>query len=255
MIAMEENLHGHFAILQRHVQGMLVEDTEDLLLVDSGLPSDTFNQIARARLTPVDADRRIAEALEHFRSVGRPFSWWVGPGSRPLDLERRLEDHGLRAVGTELGMALEWTALPTRPPLPTGLAVQRVRTAGDLADWVAVIGSCDDPPDPAVAAFYARAATVLLAEECPTRLYLGRVHEEAVATSEVFLVGSVAGVYGMATHPAFRRRGIGTAMTWAALEEARRLGVGTVILQATEVGEGVYARLGFRTCCRFVEYQ
>src|SRR5689334_17888666 len=103
LIAMEENLHAHFAFLQRHTPGMVVEDDDDLLLVDSGLPSDMFNQITRARMTPAVADRRIAAALEHFRHAGRPFAWWVGPGSRPLDLEQRLEAQGLRAAGSELG--------------------------------------------------------------------------------------------------------------------------------------------------------
>src|SRR6266852_3099352 len=48
--AIEQNLHEHVAFLQRQIPGMIVEDREDLLLVDSGLPTDTFNKIARARL-------------------------------------------------------------------------------------------------------------------------------------------------------------------------------------------------------------
>lgn len=69
------------------------------------------------------------------------------------------------------------------------------------------------------------------------------------------MFGGVAGLYGVATRPAFRRRGIGTALCWTVLDEARRKGLRTAVLQASEDGEGVYARLGFQACCRFAEYQ
>ncbi|MBI3471806.1 MAG: GNAT family N-acetyltransferase, partial [Candidatus Solibacter usitatus] len=116
--AMEENLHGHVAYVQRRTPVMQVDDRADLLLVESGLPCDSFNKILRARLTEADADRRIAEAVGYFRAVNRPVAWWVGPGSRPLDLERRLEEHGLRAAESELGMALELAQLPAQVDAP-----------------------------------------------------------------------------------------------------------------------------------------
>ena len=58
---------------------MTVFDQADLLLVDSGISSDTFNKMARARLQESDVDRRIAEAVAYFTGVQRPFAWWVGP--------------------------------------------------------------------------------------------------------------------------------------------------------------------------------
>lgn len=47
MTAAEENLHGHISFLQRTTPGLIVVDADDLLLVDSGVASDTFNKIAR----------------------------------------------------------------------------------------------------------------------------------------------------------------------------------------------------------------
>ncbi|MBI1940985.1 MAG: GNAT family N-acetyltransferase [Acidobacteria bacterium] len=255
LVAMEENLHGHVAYVQRRLAGMTVEDREDLLLTDSGLHSDTFNKIARARLTQADADRRIAEALGYFRNARRPFAWWVGPCSRPLDLERRLEEHGLRAAEFERGMAMELAQLPERPAAPADLSVRRVRDSGELADFAAVLADCVEPPDPAVIAFYRTAAPVLLREDCPMRLFVGYLNGKAAATSELFAGGGVAGIHSVATRSVFRRRGLGLALTWAALQEARRLGLSTATLQASEGGQGVYARLSFRAYCHFAEYR
>jgi len=60
-------------------------------------------------------------------------------------------------------------------------------------------------------------------------------------------VGGVTEIVGVATLPAFRRRGIGAALTAALADDAVRLGVGLIFLsaQGDEVA-AIYERLGFR---------
>ena len=255
LLAMEENFRGHLAYVQERTPGMVVEHREDLLLVDSGLPSDTFNVVAMARFAEADADRRIAEAVQYFRTVGRPFAWWVGPGSRPVDLERRLQEYGLKAVESDLGMAMDLAELPSRVDVPVGLEVRHARVASELSDFAAVVADLWEPPDPAVRLFYESASPLLLEEDCPMRLFVGYLDGYPVAASELFVGGGAAGIYSVATRTPFRRRGIGTTLTWTALDEVRRLGIATAVLQASELGQSVYARLGFRACCHFVVYQ
>jgi hypothetical protein len=48
--------------------------------------------------------------------------------------------------------------------------------------------------------------------------------------------------------------GIGTMVTLAALQAARRLGYRVGILQATEMGKSVYERIGFVELCKFNYY-
>ena len=58
----------------------------------------------------------------------------------------------------------------------------------------------------------------------------------------------------VATGEAFRRRGLGMALTWTALHEGKRCGLQTGALQAAPEGQPVYEKLGFEACGRFVEY-
>ena len=44
-LAMEDNLVGHFSYLQQHTEGMVVRESPSLVLVSSGLPTDTFNVV------------------------------------------------------------------------------------------------------------------------------------------------------------------------------------------------------------------
>jgi len=80
---------------------------------------------------------RIVEAIAYFRVAKRPFAWWVGPGSRPLDLEDRLYDHGLRATECELGMAMELCDLPPKLDYLGHFAVRCVTRPKEMTDFVA----------------------------------------------------------------------------------------------------------------------
>ena len=109
--AMEANMAAHMAYLPRFLPGATVIDGPDLVLVDSGLSSDTLNTICLARLDPATADGRIATAIDHFRVKDFPFAWWVGPVSRPADLGVRLTARGLVEAEAEVGMALDLARL------------------------------------------------------------------------------------------------------------------------------------------------
>ena len=236
---------------------MVVEDQPDLLVVDSGLPSDTFNKVARARFADSAADRRIENVIRHFRAVKRPFAWWVGPGSRPLDLEVRLVAHGLEAAESELGMSMELAELGPMPAAPRELEIQRAASPREIADLAAVFAANWDPPDEAALTFYQSATAVLLEASCPMILFVGYLGGAPVSCSELFMdrvPGGFAGVYSVATRREYRNRGIGSAVTWAALNEVRRQGFSTAVLQSSEAGRGAYTRLGFTPCCHFTEY-
>lgn len=242
--AMEGNQVDHMTYLARMLDGATVRDESGLLLVDSGLPTDTFNVVCRTRLRPDEADARIASAIAHFREKPSPFAWWVGPGSGPEDLGARLVDQGLTRKEEEQGMAMDLSRLPALS-LPAGLTVRRVSNAAELADFAHVVSSNWEPRDVHVAEFYARTMHASLGAGSPVRFYVGYVDGVPVATSECHLAHGVAGLYSVSTLKAARRRGYGMALTLAPLHDARDAGYRTATLQASTDGQPVYARLGF----------
>jgi ribosomal protein S18 acetylase RimI-like enzyme len=57
--------------------------------------------------------------------------------------------------------------------------------------------------------------------------------------------GDFAGMFDLVVFPAFRRLGLGRALTAAVCTHAAELGCGHVVLNATDEGEQLYRSMGF----------
>lgn len=88
--AFETNYWDRASFLAKARKQAEVQDTSDLLLVDSGLPCRPLNVIGRSTLHPRFALDRIEGAIKRFRAKSSPFTWvlWghcpaMGSWSRP----------------------------------------------------------------------------------------------------------------------------------------------------------------------------
>lgn len=76
--------------------------------------------------------------------------------------------------------------------------------------------------------------------------YFGLLNGEPVATAMRFASHRIAGVFNVSTLPDFRGRGIGEAITWRAALDGTLEGCIASALQASDMGEPVYRRMGYR---------
>lgn len=211
------------------------------------------NCVVRADLAPDEADAVIAESRELMHAKGLAGSWHVGPSMQPHDLCQRLEADGFEG-GPEPGMAADLEALPELPEI-TGWSVERVSTASDLDafEHVLSLGFGEGPKEARwVCEMYAR---IGWGDESAWRHYVGHLESQPVATASVFFGAGVAGLYFVSTAPDFRRRGIGAAISCAALVGSRDLGYRVGVLGSSPMGHKIYERLGFRDVCMIHVYE
>jgi len=135
------------------------------------------------------------------------------------------------------------TLKPTK--LPDGYTLQEM-TAADDERWNKAMGEGYGLPLD-VAAIFGPKRTSELGEKNATRHYAIMHGDEIAATSLVYFRNGLAGIYGVATLEAHRKRGLGAHATAEPLRRAWVDGYQTGILQASEMGEPVYFRIGFAT--------
>jgi ribosomal protein S18 acetylase RimI-like enzyme len=249
------NLATHFSSIHRQLPEMTVIESDEFILVDSGLPCDTYNAICSAKLKSETAPEAIDRAIRYFQEVERPFSWWVSPGDEPANLGDLLTEVGLHHAESELAMAADLNHLEGVPLSPEGLVIKRVRTEQELQDFARIVAANWSPPDVNVLRFYELAAPVVLREDAPLWYYVGYVDDVAVASAELTVGGGVVGLYNIGTLMDYRRRGYGGAITLHPLLEARAQGYKTAILQASDEGAKVYRRLGFKSFGQIREFK
>ena len=129
------------------------------------------------------------------------------------------------------------------------LAIEAVESTAALRSWSRVLCDSFGAPQPFGEAFAELAMSIGLDARSLFRHFLARLDGEPVATCSMFLGAGVAGIYDVSTIPERRRRGIGRAITAAALREARAVGCRTAILHSSTQGAGVYRSLGFTEVC------
>ncbi|MDT3439772.1 MULTISPECIES: N-acetyltransferase [unclassified Pseudofrankia] len=76
----------------------------------------------------------------------------------------------------------------------------------------------------------------------------------AIASAWTFRHGDDCGIYAVGTVPAWRRRGLATALLRHVLATAERNGARTATLQSTQMAQSLYESLGFVTVGRYEEW-
>jgi ribosomal protein S18 acetylase RimI-like enzyme len=217
-----------------------------------GSPIDYHNAVVACSASPDRAGALIDEWSAELEARGVPGCWHLTPAMAPSDLADRLLARGYEDGGEEPAMVAD-LAVPMSAVSPVdGLRVEPVGSAAELEDYRGVLarGFGEGPPEAAwVADVFRRLG---LGEGGPWRHLVGRLDGQAVATVTLFVhPAAVAGVYFVATVPEARRRGIGAAVTSAALREARDLGCATAVLGSSPMGHALYERLGFEEVFRY----
>jgi len=224
-----------------------------LKVVNLKCPHPFFNCVFLARLTPELLDQKINQARTYFQEWNLPFHWRIGPCTRPPDLGEHLEAYGLNHLGDMPGMAVELQAMNEEFSRLEGFTIEQVRDLGTLRQQVKVLMTGFGFEQ-----YFDRFLTwetgLGFDLEPSRRLYIGYLDRVPVASAVLLLSHGVASIFNVATLPEARGRGIGTAITLAALREGREAGYQLGVIHSSKIGLGVYRRIGFEEVCKISKY-
>ncbi|MGI8552562.1 MAG: GNAT family N-acetyltransferase [Dehalococcoidia bacterium] len=242
------------------------EEREGVMLSSGDIPGPIFNK-AVALSPTASADHILAIAEAFFAGAAAGFGLMVEAEANPA-LESGLRSRGWQII--DEGPAMVLPSLPARyPPLPLGLELRTVTDQTLLDEFFAVtqgeesaaeIGNEDAGSDHSVLNQFipANVNQILIPLACAldpdVALFVGYVDGTPVAHAALYRTNGVAEIGSVDVRSSQRRRGYGTALTWAAIKEGAARGCTAAALRATEMGYSVYRRMGFLPTCRFRTY-
>jgi GNAT superfamily N-acetyltransferase len=214
----------------------------DLTWVITNIPDRDCNGVAWARLSRAEADVQISALVDQFRMHGLPAIWHLDPASEPPDLGPRLEALGCTPVGSEPCMGASLNALSREISRFPGLTVDRATTDDELDEWLAVRNTIAPEGGSFRRELY---LSLGLGGRHPLHHYVARVDGQPAGCAQLFLGQRSAGLYSVGVAPAFRGRGIGTALVLTPLLVARTLGYDVGVVRPPADSILMYEHLGF----------
>ena len=242
-VAVMDALAAYQAELNRRVPGFdgLVEP--DVVLAAIGLPVPRANSANVARFTSNSAESRIEDVIGWFDARGLPFVWHLGPADTPADLQQRLIARGFALSPDEMpGMVARLDELP-EPELPNGATLEAVGDLPTFRAWLDVVVAGFEMPS-IMGETFLKFGGLGFGPGTPL-LLLARLDGRPVSTALAAVAAGGVILSNVATLPDARGRGLGRAITLAAMRHGAEAGARIAVLQATEMGRGVYHHLGF----------
>ncbi len=235
------------------------DEHQGLMLCDGGTEAAFENYAlllpGRVPSSPEAIRDLVRKGLDFFAGRNRSHMWPIFPGL-PEEVELELDDAGVCEVEDFYGMVAEVSAMDSIIPLDdpyTSVAIFEDTDESNARAWADATWYGFDSGEPAPASFLnftkqAMASEDLVLLGIRSRLTPGD-EEEVAATGMLCTAKDLAGIYYIATHPKFRRRGLALRVMKELVEQAREMGHSKVCLLATPAGRPLYHRCGFHDTC------
>lgn len=229
-----------------------VEERGGIVLFAAGSDFPVLVNGAFALDPAVGPSELLDVADDWFGTRGRGYTVFAGEVDGGRELAAAAE---ARAMLPVLDMPEMVVRAPVEErPLPAGTRLRWVDDHASMADFVAVqagaYATYGMPGDVAT-----RTITDLRAfTEPQVHSVVAYLDGEPVAGAQTVLSHGIAGVYWVGTLEPARGRGLGDAVTRAVTNRAFSLGATANSLQASTMGEAIYARMGYETLYRYVGY-
>jgi GNAT superfamily N-acetyltransferase len=243
--AIEESWWEQLQYLSSTPWGKLYEDQQIKIAY-----TKPFDGVVTANLKENNVNSKISEITEWFSQYTKKFYWWLTPSMKPSTLSKHLIANGFQEMPPVSAMAKNLNTLDKTPSIEK-LVIKKVTDPKILPIWseVFLVGHglgymLDDGSKMFNAIGVGKNALK----------YLGYYNDEPVSSSQIYFGDEVARLNYVSTMPGARGKGIGSAISLVALNEAKERGYKVAVLYATDMGYPIYKRFGFQDICKIKMY-
>jgi GNAT superfamily N-acetyltransferase len=241
----DERLNATMPGMQREVDGPVVR-----LMHEAEPEAHSF--VIFSDLDENTADTAVARQRAYFQTLGRPVEWKLYAHDKPADLAARLAAGGFAAGEEDTILALELARAPQALLQSPAADVRRLEDVAKLKLVRAVLTEVHGRDF----AWLVARMTRLMCAGAFASVYLAYVDGQPAATAWAFFPqGSrFASMWAGATLPAYRKRGLYTALVAARVQEALARGYQFMTIDAGPMSRPIVERYGFEVLARAQEF-
>ena len=253
--AIEFNLYEFFrSMVHSDLKDNLYKETEEFSRFSTGISFFFFNGLINNHISSENATKKIKKNITFFKKRKVPFLWVLGPSSTPKKMGELLIKNGF-IIDKLQGMAYNLKTLNTEREIVNKVEIIKIENIETLKIWNDIIlMGFGFPKEVRSDFFYKAYSRILLKDRASASAFLAYYDGNPVASSLVLYKAGVAGIHMVTTLEKARGKGIGTAITFAPLKEAKKLGYEILVLHSTEMALNMYKRMGFKEYCTIELY-
>jgi GNAT superfamily N-acetyltransferase len=187
-------------------------------------------------------------STRYFDSV--PFRWFVDAQDK-VQIKKLLDNQFIHVVSYP-GMILELKNLAPHN-YNDAIAITEIHDAKDIKQWIDIIAKSYGLNGDEFIKFIA-----YLRANCPPnslQFYTAFYEANPIATTMTIQHKDIVGVHWVGTVPEYRGKGIGYAITYQSLIDAKKNHASKAILMASELGKPVYTKMGFNVFATYEVYK
>jgi GNAT superfamily N-acetyltransferase len=206
-----------------------------------------------SNLVGADIESVVHEQIEHFGSIGQDFEWKVYNHDAPVELGPLLVGLGFEEEPEETIVYLDLSVLPKSLSAISTANVERVFDPRDVDEITTMMTSAGNKG-------FSRIASSLKAELTEDAVHIGiyvaRMNRVPASAGWIRFheKSCFAGLWGGATLPAWRKRGLYSALIAARAAEASRRGVRYITVDAAPTSRPILEKFGFQALTRARAY-
>jgi GNAT superfamily N-acetyltransferase len=241
--AIERNGVAH-SVYWCHWPKMRLVEHPHAVVTESDLPCPFFNNVFSADIPHPNVDSVVDDLIGRLLSRNVPCFWWSGPMNHDELVANMLEARGFVKAFEAAAMALSLDDLPT--PTSGVAEVCELDSESQMADWSRTCASAFEFDDALSGWWHELFTSIPYGSSTPLRHFLASIDGEPVGTGSAFIEDGVVGLASVGVREVYRRQGIGSAITEAALVMAREPGCQLGVLFSSPMATSMYEGLGFR---------
>lgn len=223
---------------------------ENVYYLDTPIASLPYNGVFRFEKQD-QRDETIDELLQHYDDRNVDHLWLVHPTAQPIDLAQRLMQRGLTEAVAFTGMVLEPHLLNAPATIPEGIEIHELRSEEEdpVIEYIAARWSVPSDAIPHLHKFFFD--NNIGREGAATRGWLATMNGKLIGKGFTHRFENTIGLYGVATRPEGRGRGVASALCAKAFRETSEPSIDLLVLHSTPMAAGIYEKFGFRSVAPF----